>query len=807
MGDMVRRVQQYPLVFLGYAILAVALTYPLVLHLGDRVPVENFGESDAAEYLWVLWLAEKKPLSVLFSSHTDYVFYPTGVSLGFSATSPLNALIFLPLRHFFGLITAYNLLVLMSFVLSGFGVFLLTQFILSGDSDNKGVDWRPCFLAGFVYAFSPYHFHEVFVGHLSLLAIEWIPFAVLFFLRLFHEQYQRLRDVFLAAFFLFLVGFSEMQYLGFVLLFFLFYLSYMAWFDFPTLKRFYRSVVLALLLFLLLSVPFVLPSLKAFSSEGYLSTRLTYSIGAASAYSMDVLGFVLPSVYHLLLGGFSRNVRDSILKLPSGFGVVAPFGYVVMLLVLYFFVKDELAFKWISGLATKTGNKLKDERVMASLTFVIPVCVFAIFLAAYPVLGLDFVGYLTFILCSIFLILLYYVVRERRISFWFLSAIVFFILSFGPILHFFNREYYPMPYIILSMFPGFSLFRCPYRFGAMLMLSLSVISVFSLNGILKPQRRRNLKFIVILFLISFEFLAVPVPLQELKTPEIYKKISQDKGDYALLEVPVSPWRIKLPNMVGERNVPAYLYYQTIHGKKIVGGWASREPESVLNFLDNTPLIVDLCYPSAGNALSYNLSEIGLSVLSHYNIKYVILHRSVAREFFGASGSSRVEFMLDSVFNHGEKVFDDGEVVVYAVPKIPASSLNVFPRLGGGWYGPDVVESGRVPVRWMKNNSSMILVNPSVSAKIVNVSFSVRSFQRPVVLESTYDGVLLDSRTVYPESWSRIALSEINLPPKSESTISFNVLQGCLAEGCVQPTGSQRCVSAAFTNITVQSSKT
>ena len=100
-----------------------------------------------------------------------------------------------------------------------------------------------------------------------------------------------------------------------------------------------------------------------------------------------------------------------------------------------------------------------------------------------------------------------------------------------------------------------------------------------------------------------------------KVPLFYQNIGKDPEDYALLEFPAI-WYAEP------------LYYQTNHGKKLVGGYVSRLSEDNLKFIRSTPLISQLFNRSPtllDDSSNQNLTESGISALNYYKIKYIILH--------------------------------------------------------------------------------------------------------------------------------------------------------------------------------------
>ena len=175
----------------GYSLVSLAATWPLAAHLQGWVP----GFGDWGQNLWALWWT-RQALLVLGQSpfFSRYLFYPEGVSLLFHPLDVSDGLLALPLYGLLGGDTAYNLLVLLSFVLAGYGAYLLALEL----TGRPGAS----FVAGLVFGLSPYHFLRVDLGHLNLAAIQWLPFFVLCLLRYLERGSKRagLLAVFFLAF-------------------------------------------------------------------------------------------------------------------------------------------------------------------------------------------------------------------------------------------------------------------------------------------------------------------------------------------------------------------------------------------------------------------------------------------------------------------------------------------------------------------------------------------------------------------------------------------------------------------------------
>ncbi|MBE0428676.1 MAG: hypothetical protein IBX61_02245 [Thermoleophilia bacterium] len=156
---------------LAYLAMALVMTYPLALHLGSFAAA---GLEDGAMSVWNLWWLKFS----LFGPgenflYTGYLFYPEGASLTFHSIPKLLGLASIPLQYLVGVTAAYNIVVLLTFVLTGLATYLLAFHFLG--------ERLPAFLASAFFAFSAIRWDHL--GHLQLLATILIPVYILLIIR------------------------------------------------------------------------------------------------------------------------------------------------------------------------------------------------------------------------------------------------------------------------------------------------------------------------------------------------------------------------------------------------------------------------------------------------------------------------------------------------------------------------------------------------------------------------------------------------------------------------------------------------
>ena len=154
----------------AYALLAIALTWPLAYSPG----VDVSARPDYYMNLWNLWWVGQSVLEGSSPYATELLHFPSGVSLARHTLSLGNSVPGALLGGWLSYETAYELLLLAHFWLSACTAYLLAREI-SGSRAGA-------FLAGMLWAFSPFHSH--YLAQLNVATLEFLPLAALFLIRL-----------------------------------------------------------------------------------------------------------------------------------------------------------------------------------------------------------------------------------------------------------------------------------------------------------------------------------------------------------------------------------------------------------------------------------------------------------------------------------------------------------------------------------------------------------------------------------------------------------------------------------------------
>jgi hypothetical protein len=164
----------------AYSVLAILATWPLARGLGRDVAGDL---GDPVLNIWIIAWDCEQLLGILrgdFSRIATFfdanIFHPAPLSLAYSEHLIPQALQALPLYAVSrNPILAYNVVFLLTFVLSGLGMYLFVRELTG----------KPlaAFVAGLLFAFAPYRFPQT--PHIQVVSSQWMPFVLYGFRRYF----------------------------------------------------------------------------------------------------------------------------------------------------------------------------------------------------------------------------------------------------------------------------------------------------------------------------------------------------------------------------------------------------------------------------------------------------------------------------------------------------------------------------------------------------------------------------------------------------------------------------------------------
>ncbi len=237
-----------------------------------------------------------------------------------------------------------------------------------------------------------------------------------------------------------------------------------------------------------------------------------------------------------------------------------------------------------------------------------------------------FIGYAVLILA---IIGLWFRRASREIRFWTILAFLFASIMLGSTLIIGGQSTgVPMPFALLREIPFVNANRYPVRFNVMLMLSLTPLVALGAYRLLQA-RRGSIVLGALIALMAFEQWVFPIPLSDMRVPEIFQAIRDEPGDFAILEIPLG-WRGSI-SMQGKQDDRTQ-FFQTIHHKRLLGGITSRIPAFKFQYFLETPVINSLIALETGREVDENrraLDRIAAPYLQNFfDIRYVDVNREL-----------------------------------------------------------------------------------------------------------------------------------------------------------------------------------
>ena len=161
------------LVFLGFTLAAIVLTYPLFFKIGSHIAGFSSTDEISVWYFWWLKYAYIHNISVSFSHLAGA---PFGMDLSvverlYPVCIEMRKLLVIPLNE----IAAWNFEILSGFILSAFFVYLTMRYLLK--------ERIVAFFSGVIFAFCPYHFARAW-QHIGLSETQWLTLFIFSILRL-----------------------------------------------------------------------------------------------------------------------------------------------------------------------------------------------------------------------------------------------------------------------------------------------------------------------------------------------------------------------------------------------------------------------------------------------------------------------------------------------------------------------------------------------------------------------------------------------------------------------------------------------
>ncbi len=662
--------RSYLLVLLLFGGLALALTWPLVTRLTTHVPGSDTWAYDEYTFLWNIWYFK----SALIDQHisplfTELTFYPLGMGLVMYTFNLMAAALALPIHLATGNVPlSSNLVNLASSVLGGFGTYLLVLYLLRGRARRSASAFHaPAIIAGLIYAFAASRSVYLALGHYMIVTTQFVPFFLLYFMRLLDRG--RTRDALLAGLFAALNLFTDMLF-G-VLLGLMAAVLLLDWWlqrrkqqqvNAPTGRSLLGKLVIMAALAAVISAPLLIPTLR----EGFSADYAVEGWGHSEKLSADLVGMVTPTALHPLFG------EDWVTALRDVETGDSPFADINTVFIGWVTLALAVLGAFVGGRSSRAWT------VIALLAGV---------LALGPLLQIS--GQSLFDLDGL-------------------------------------QVNVPLPYIVLHYLPFIKGFRAPSRFSIDLMQAMAVLAGFGTAWLLgkvagggeererkETGEKRNgestvssppptphslrpklaaVLAVLLAAAVIFEHLAIPLPLTDSRVPEPYREIAAQPGDFALLQLPMG-WRNGF-GVFGTEDTRVE-WYQSVHERPILSGNTSRNPAFKFEYFERLPLLQAIAaieaYGQPDEATDAAARASAAELMALWNVGYVVVNPPVPDRYpYVDTWQATRDYVLNTVPVDPQPVWDADGVQVYAVQQPPVPfpyELDLGSSNTDAWRGP------------------------------------------------------------------------------------------------------------------------
>ena len=620
---------RHAIVVAGYVFLAVVVTWPLASHLASHLPGSPSG--DTGLYVWNLWVFRHEVTEHAtwpFSTHAIFAL-TDGADFGQHNYTPLAGLLAFPMLPHFGPVATFNLLYLGQVALAGYGLFLLAWHVTRRPLES----W----LAGAIFAISPVLMARS-TAHSSLLWVAPLPVFLLFVLR--YLETSRTRDAVAAGLAAGCAALGDVYYGVYcVVIAVLTFATRFLHVDVaprtspPRLGALTRALDVVLVCVGALIATLLLRG-------GTTVVALGNTVHLRTLYT-PVLALTILAVVRLVVALRPRVVLAQPLPTLAIFRFAAVTGVVGAAMIAP--LLHVAWIRWLDGRFVSPPIFWRSSpRGVDLLAFVLPN-------PNHPWFGAPFRNWIAArrpddfaeLTASVSLVALLVIVvalwrnRAKLPRYWVGFTLVFGWLALGPFVQVAGANTcVPGAWALLRYVPILGFARSPSRFVVLATLGFSVLFAVALSRLrsLDPRLRRGAT-VVIAAALAVELLPIPRPLHDATVPAIYDVIASDPNHRVrLLELPAG--LRDGTSSVGNFSART-LFFQTYHGKHVLGGYLSRV--SARRKLRNRqiPVMYALLTLSEGRPLSAGRRRAAFesreAFLDRAQLGYVVIDRTSASE--------------------------------------------------------------------------------------------------------------------------------------------------------------------------------
>ncbi len=631
----------------GLTLLTLFWWWPLPLRLTTHVPGTPTWAFDESTFLWNIWYFQHALLRLRTSPlHADVIWHPVGIDLILYTYNFLNALLAQPLYWATGnLPLASNLTLVAQVVLSGYATFLLVLYLTRREV-HRWPRYAAATVAGLVFALASPRSVYAAMGHYNMVSTLGLPLYALGLWKTLDTTTARpYRNALLAGLAFTLAALAESIFAVFLAIFTLVVVV-----TFPRPERSFwawaRRVGPRLGVLVASATLLWAPVLVPMVREQVRGQYILQGWGDSLKLSVDLLGFITPTALHPLWGeDWTRALR----AVEEG---TARFSDVNTVFLGYVTVALAAVGAWRSGRAARP---------------------------------------------------------------WVWTAVLFALFALGPVLQVNGRWQFdldglpvsvPMPFALLHYIPFVKGNRAPNRNGVMVVLALAVLAGYAVAWLAARVGARRPRWGALVVgglaaLVLFEHAAFPLPLSDARVPRVYDRIAAEPGPFALLQIPLG-WRNSFGVFGVERT--QIQYYQSRHGKPMLGGNISRAPAFKMAYFRRIPLFQAIAQVEFGQTPDPDLVAQARAqapaLMRLYNVRYLLLFPPIPGRYpYVDTWREAWAFVKQVIPIDPEPVAREAGIEVYRVRQaaFPVASVvdlgepGSEPYRGEGWYDNEVIQ--------------------------------------------------------------------------------------------------------------------
>jgi hypothetical protein len=220
---------------------------------------------------------------------------------------------------------------------------------------------------------------------------------------------------------------------------------------------------------------------------------------------------------------------------------------------------------------------------------------------------------------------------------WWVFTGIFACLSLGPFISVAGvNTYVPTPWAVLRYLPIVGAARMPTRMTVLVMLGLSMLFAMAVAHLRNRVARPRLLVACLAVLLIFELLPAPRQVYSAAVPQLHRIIHDDPRPVRVLNLPFG-----LKDGLSERGSYSarYQYFQTVHEKRLIGGYLSRLPDDAIPRYRQHALIRVLLRLSEGRPLDPGMEEEALAMapgfVNRLQLGYVVVDTGMVRPALAA----------------------------------------------------------------------------------------------------------------------------------------------------------------------------